>query len=319
MIMRIPDLDLDLVRCFVTVVESGSFTQAAKRLRLTQSAITLKIKRLEDLIQRRLFLRTTKPLGLSLEGEIVLGYASRLLDLNREVIQRVAGAPEINLLRLGIVEHFAYHSFPVWLSEFKSGWPNVQIVTDMGMSCELLKGLEEERYDLVIASAGYTAMAHEEAAPALKERHLQKETLVWVQAEESKIDPRKDPLPLVMFGPLCRFRPIGLDALRQAGRSWEIVFDGGSLPSVQTAIKADLGLSILSPLSVVPGIKLVGKNRGLPSLPQVDLAFYNRRSGSPSIVEEIADFILKAVVRLENKTIDTGPGLALPLMTLPVK
>jgi DNA-binding transcriptional LysR family regulator len=55
MIMRIPDLDLDLVRCFVTVVESGSFTQAAKRLRLTQSAITLKIKRLEDLIQRRLF------------------------------------------------------------------------------------------------------------------------------------------------------------------------------------------------------------------------------------------------------------------------
>ena len=186
--MRIPDLDLDLVRCFVTVVESGSFTQAAKRLRLTQSAITLKIKRLEDLIQRRLFLRTTKPLELSLEGEIVLGYASRLLDLNREVIQRVAGPPEINLLRLGIVGYFSYHYFPVWLSEFKRGWPNLQIVTDMGMSCDLLKGLEEERYDLVIASAGYTAMAQEETAPALKERHLHKETLAWTQAEESKIN-----------------------------------------------------------------------------------------------------------------------------------
>ena len=319
MIMRIPDLDLDLVRCFVTVVESGSFTQAAKRLRLTQSAITLKIKRLEDLIQRRLFLRTTKPLELSLEGEIVLGYASRLLDLNREVIQRVAGPPEINLLRLGIVEHFGYHYFPVWLSEFKRGWPNVQIVTDMGMSCDLLKGLEEERYDLVIASAGYTAMAQEETAPALKERHLQKETLAWTQAEESKIDPRKDPLPLVMFGPLCRFRPIGLDALRRAGRSWEIVFDGGSLSSVQTAIKADLGLSILSPLSVVPGIKLVGKNRGLPSLPQVDLAFYSRKSGSPPIVEKVADFILNAVARWENNATDAAPGLALPQMTLPVR
>jgi DNA-binding transcriptional LysR family regulator len=203
MIMRIPDLDLDLVRCFITVVESGSFTQAAKRLRLTQSAVTLKIKRLEDLIQRRLFLRTIKPLELSLEGEIVLGYASRLLDLNREVIQRVAGPPETNLLRLGIVEHFGYHYFPVWLSEFKRGWPNVQIVTDMGMSCDLLKGLEEERYDLVIASAGYTAMAQEETAPALKEQHLHKEPLAWTQAEDSKIDPRKDPLPLVMFGPLC--------------------------------------------------------------------------------------------------------------------
>src|SRR5215468_10128058 len=186
MIMRIPDLDLDLVRCFVTVVESGSFTQAAKRLRLTQSAITLKIKRLEDWIQRHLFLRTTKPLELSLEGEIVLGYASRLLDLNREVIQRVAGPPKINLLRLGIVEHFGYHFFPVWLSEFKRLWPNVQIVTDMGMTPDLLKGLEEERFDLVIATAGYTAMAQYKMASALQEQHLQKETPVWVQAEDSK-------------------------------------------------------------------------------------------------------------------------------------
>ena len=107
--------------------------------------------------------------------------------------------------------------------------------------------------------------------------------------------------------------------MRKAGRSWEIVFDGGSLPSVQTAIKADLGLSILSPLSVVPGIKLVGKNRGLPSLPQVDLAFYSRKSGSPPIVEKIADFILNAVARWENNATDAAPGLALPQMTLPVR
>jgi DNA-binding transcriptional LysR family regulator len=57
--MRAPDLDLDLVRCFVTVAESGGFTQASKQLHLTQSAITLKIKRLENLLQRHLFRRTT--------------------------------------------------------------------------------------------------------------------------------------------------------------------------------------------------------------------------------------------------------------------
>jgi DNA-binding transcriptional LysR family regulator len=83
--MRLPDLDLDLVRCFVTVVKTGGFTRASKELHLTQSAITLKIKRLEDLLQRRLFLRTTKPLELSPEGEVVMGYASRLLDLNLEL------------------------------------------------------------------------------------------------------------------------------------------------------------------------------------------------------------------------------------------
>ena len=71
--MRVTDLDLDLLRCFVTVVESGGFTQASKRLHLTQSAITLKVKRLEDLLQRRLFLRTSKPLELTAEGEVVMG------------------------------------------------------------------------------------------------------------------------------------------------------------------------------------------------------------------------------------------------------
>src|SRR6516164_9687308 len=131
--MRLPDLDLDLVRCFVTVVKTGGFTRASKELHLTQSAITLKIKRLEDLLQRRLFLRTTKPLELSPEGQVVLGYASHLLDLSRELIQRLAEPRESGALRLGIVQHFGYHFLPVWLSEFKREWPNVRLVTDMGM------------------------------------------------------------------------------------------------------------------------------------------------------------------------------------------
>jgi DNA-binding transcriptional LysR family regulator len=71
-------MDLDLIRCFLTVVESGGFTPASKRLHVTQSGITLKIKRLEEQLNCRLFRRTTKPLELSYEGEIVLGYARRL-------------------------------------------------------------------------------------------------------------------------------------------------------------------------------------------------------------------------------------------------
>jgi DNA-binding transcriptional LysR family regulator len=88
--MHVPDIDLDLVRCFVTVVESGGFTQASERLHLTQSAVTLKIKRLEDLLGQRLFVKTVPPLELTLESEIVLGYAFRLLELNREMVTRVS-------------------------------------------------------------------------------------------------------------------------------------------------------------------------------------------------------------------------------------
>ena len=300
--MPLPDLDLDLVRCFVTVVKTGGFTRASKELHLTQSAITLKIKRLEDLLQKRLFLRTTKPLELSPEGEVVLGYASRLLDLNLELFQRLAKPREIGVLRLGIVQHFGYHFLPVWLSEFKNDWPSARLVTDMGMTADLLKGLEEDRFDLVIASAGYTTVAQSKMASMLQEQYLQKEPLIWVQAERSKIDATKDPLPLVTFGPLCRFRPIAVEALRKAGRSWEIVYDSPSISSVQMAVEADLGLSILSPFWLVPGIDIAGKKAKLPALPTSHLALYSRKSPPQPSVQRLASFLANRVGRWEDKS-----------------
>jgi DNA-binding transcriptional LysR family regulator len=300
--MRLPDLDLDLLRCFVTVVKAGGFTRASKELHLTQSAITLKIKRLEDLLQQRLFLRTTKPLELSPEGEVVMGYASRLLDLNLELFQRLAKPREIGVLRLGIVQHFGYHFLPVWLSEFKKDWPGARLVTDMGTTADLLKGLEEERFDLVIAPAGYATSAQSRMASMLQEQYLQKEPLIWVQAERSKIDATKDPLPLITFGPLCRFRPIAVEALRKAGRSWEIVYDSPSISSVQMAVEADLGLSILSPFWLVPGIDIAGKKARLPPLPTSHLALYSRKSPPQPSVQRLASFLANRVGRWEDES-----------------
>jgi DNA-binding transcriptional LysR family regulator len=300
--MRLPDLDLDLVRCFVTVVKTGGFTRASKELHLTQSAITLKIKRLEDLLQKRLFLRTTKPLELSPEGKVVLGYASRLLDLNLELFQRLAEPRETGVLRLGIVQHFGYHFLPVWLSEFKKDWPGARLVTDMGTTADLLKGLEEERFDLVIAPAGYATSAQSRMASMLQEQYLQKEPLIWVQAERSKIDATKDPLPLITFGPLCRFRPIAVEALRKAGRSWEIVYDSPSISSVQMAVEADLGLSILSPFWLVPGIDIAGKKARLPALPTSHLALYSRKSPPQPSVQKLASFLANRVGRWEDES-----------------
>ena len=300
--MPLPDLDLDLVRCFVTVVKTGGFTRASKELHLTQSAITLKIKRLEDLLQRRLFLRTTKPLELSPEGEIVMGYASRLLDLNLELFRRLAKPMETGMLRLGVVQHFGYHFLPVWLSEFKKDWPDARLVTDMGTTADLLKGLEEERFDLVIAAAGCTAAAQSKMASMIQEQPLQREPLIWVQAERSKIDATKDPLPLITFGPLCRFRPIAVEALRKAGRSWEIVYDSPSISSVQMAVEADLGLSILSPFWLVPGIDIAGKKARLPPLPMSELALYSRKFPPQPSVQRLASFLVNRVGRWENES-----------------
>jgi DNA-binding transcriptional LysR family regulator len=120
--MRLPDLDLDLVRCFVSVVEAGGFTQASKVLHLTQPAVTLKIKRLEDQLQQQLFRKTVPPLELSLEGEIV-----RLRLPVAQVEPRDGPFSEPNTrIRLGVIAHFGYHYLRVWLAGFKKAWPKIR-------------------------------------------------------------------------------------------------------------------------------------------------------------------------------------------------
>src|SRR5882762_6239316 len=294
-----PDIDLDLIRCFLTVVENGGFTQASKRLHVTQSGITLKIKRLEAQLNCRLFRRTTKPLELSHEGEIVLGYARRLLDLSQEMAQRVAKPKSTRALRLGVVDHFGPQLLPLWLAKFRETLPDTKILSDIGLTDELLKALEDDKFDLVIASAGYTAMGEYKLAPSIEETHLQKEKLLWVHAEKSRIDPSKDPLPLVMFGTKCRFRPIALEALQKAGRTWEIVYVGGSLNSVQTGVEADLGVSVLSPLSLAQAIVIVGNNSDLPTLPTADLAIYSRKAPTHPMVPRLTTFLVESVAAWE--------------------
>src|SRR5258705_12999008 len=124
--MPCPDIDLDLLRTFLTVVESGGFTLASKRLHVTQSGITLKIKRLEQQLNCRLFQRTTKPLELSHEGEVVLGYARRLLDLSQEMAERVAKPKSTRALRLGVVDHFGPQLLPLWLAKFRETLPDTK-------------------------------------------------------------------------------------------------------------------------------------------------------------------------------------------------
>jgi len=300
-----PDIDLDLIRCFLTVVESGGFTQASKRLHLTQSGITLKIKRLEEQLKRRLFRRTIKPLELSDEGEIVLGYARRLLELNQEMVQRVSEPKKDGAVRLGVVDHFGPQLLPQWLAEFKKRFQKIKIVSDLGLTQDLLKDLEDDNFDLVIASAGYTAMNEYKLASSIQETLLQRERMLWVRGPNSKIDPTIDPLPLVMFGAKCRFRPIALEALQKAGRTYEIVFVGGSLNAIQTGVEADLGLSVLSPLSISHGLVVLGRDSGLPDLPSADLAIYARKEPSHPMVPRLTTFLVESVAAWEASALSS--------------
>ena len=143
-------------------------------------------------------------------------------------------------------------------------------------------------------------MADYRMSSNVSEDHLQKETLRWVQSERSQLDPQADPLPLVTFGPLCRFRPIAFDVLQKASRTWEVVYSGSSLTTIQSALQADLGYAVLPTYSIGPGAKAVPKNAGLPALPQVNLSLYMRKSPIETLAKRVGSFIAESAKRWQT-------------------
>ena len=169
------DLDPDLLRCFLAVSDSGGFTAAGERIGLSQSAVSLKVKRLEEQLDRRLFARTSRSLALTEDGELLQGFARRLLAMNEEAVRRLTAPPLEGRLRLGVSEYFVPHHLPGLLASFSRAHPRVRLEVRIGLSSDLMPLLEGGSLDLVFAKRD----------PG--ERHgrvIAEEPLVWVCSAE---------------------------------------------------------------------------------------------------------------------------------------
>lgn len=290
-----PDLDLDLVRCFLAVAESGGFTAAARRLNLTQSAVSLKVQRLESLLGHPVFVRTSRSVNLSAEGEIVEAYGRRLLATSREMVERVRGTAESGSLRLGVLHQFGQQRLPELLAEFRRAHPKVGLEVEVGMTAELLSLMDEGRYDMVIGAAAAALPGKYQEEPLLA-----KEPVAWVRSAKSAIDLRANPLPLVFFPAPCGFRRAALEALEKQGRTWQVVYSSASLSSIQAAVLADLGIGVLGKSSMLPGMRVLGKSSALPGFPDLSIVLYRRSSQATPLETSLALFLSAAVNRLRG-------------------
>ena len=144
-------LDFELLRAFVAVADCGGFHRAAERLNLTQSTISQQIKRLELETKRPLFRRTTRSVALTDDGEMLLGDARRLLQLEEAARQRLATPRLSGTVRLGVVEEVAGGSLPSALGRFAALHPSVKLEVQTGVSAELIEQLNAGRFDVVFA------------------------------------------------------------------------------------------------------------------------------------------------------------------------
>ena len=268
-----PVLDLELLRTLTVIVDSGGFTEAAKRLHRTQSAISMQVKRLEDSLGVRLLHRNRSRVVLTSEGETLLDYGRRMLSLNDEVRQALSAPAVEGTVRLGIPDDYAFY-LPNILARFAELYPAVTLDVRCELSVDLVLELREGNIDLAVVTR----------QPKSPGGHvLRSEQLIWAAAQQTGAEHRSV-LPLALFPEgYCVFRELTLEALRSAGCPWRIAYTSRSLEGLLSAVSAGLAVTVITRSMLREGLREIEPEgpAGLPPLPQVEIALH-RSPGRPS-------------------------------------
>ena len=269
---RLANLDLDLVRTFVTIASLGNFTRAASRLGRQQSTISLQVQRLEDTLGLRLLARTPRVVALTSDGENFLQSARRLLDLNDEIIARAQEPDMRGVVRLGTPEDFATRHLPDVLARFAQAYPAVSLEVTCDLTLNLLTRFRSGDFDL--------ALIKRERSLDVSGVRVWREPLVWALGDRD-FSQMTGPLPLVVSPAPCVYRQRAIDALDRARREWRVAYTCGSLAGSLAAVKAGLGVTVL-PKGMVPSDLRVVDGKPFPNLRDTEIALLQADVLSPA-------------------------------------
>ncbi len=279
----IRNIDLTALRSFVTVAETGGVTRAAHQLNLTQSAVSMQIKRLEDMLQLPLLDRSGRRVALTAHGEQLLSYGRRILSLNDEAISRMMHSSFEGAVRLGVPTDIVYPHIPSVLRRFDREFPRVRIHLVSSYTTKLKEMLEASELDLILTT---------ENSPSPDGEVLACEPLIWVGAPEGTAW-RDRPLRIA-FERQCLFRPWVQDALDAAGIPWESVVETGATRTVEACVSADLGVHAMLKVAVSPYLRPVQHGGALPDLPSSQIVLYRGRQAMGVVVDALADMLRTA-------------------------
>lgn len=253
--------DLGLLKSFLAVVECGGFTAAAARVHRTQSTISQQVRKLEDELGLALLERTSSGVSPTNAGEQVLAYARRMLALGNELGDVIAGNRRSVNLRLGITDDYAQLHLSGLLDRLTRAYPQVKPVVTCALSNQLREGLGRGEYDLIIYKR---TTAQGEGTRILRE------PMQWVASKRYRAS-ADDPLALILFPEGCVYRQRAIARLNAANLRWRVVFESPSSVSVQAAVRAGLGIAILTPSSLPAGCAPVALR--LPVLGDAELVY----------------------------------------------
>ena len=272
------NLDLAAIRSFVTVAEAGGVTRAAGLLNLTQSAVSMQLKRLEESLDLALMDRSGRTIGLTAAGEQLLGYGRRLLALNDEIYTRLTAQDYEGELRLGVPHDIIYPSIPQVLKRFSADFPRMRVHLISAPSLKLKAMFARGDCDVILTT---------EDAPDAGGEALVELPLLWVGARGGTIW-RTRPLRLALCSN-CTFRPGIIRRVEDAGMDWEMVVDSAMDSAAEAAVSADLAVLVAIKGGLPRDTEVIAHGGALPDLGTSQIILYTQGGGA--VIAALAELI----------------------------
>ena len=279
--MRRLTLDLDVLRSFVLGIELGSFAKAADRIGRSTSAISAQLKKLEDQVDSPILRKSGRGMMLTPTGEILFGYAKRLLELNDEAATAVRGAELEGCVRLGLQEDFGEHLLTEVLGSFARAHPRIRIEARVSRNAELLELVTSGRLDLALAWDAGNSTPYNQFVAELP--------MCWIGKADCTYAANSEPFPLVAFESPCLMRSAATNALDHIHRPWHVAFTSPSLSSIWAAVDAGLGVTVRTRAGVPKHLLVLA---GLPKLPKIGLVLHRAESKPDPPVRRLAEILL---------------------------
>lgn len=283
--MTLQDLQIDWLKCFVAVVDAGSLSGAAPEVHLSQSAISMQLKKLEAALDCQLLVRGPRQHQLTSQGQLLLGYARRMLDLHAETQAAFKGDDLKGRIRLGVPDDYAARYLTPVLKRFTPHYGAVEIELNCEQSTSLIPRIKKGDLDLALVSRD-------------NPRHgtlLFHEPMVWVGAAQFLVW-KRDPLPIAVYENTSLAKRSALHSLALQGRRYKVVYNSSSLAGQIAAVESGLAVAVLTQCSAPSHLEILGTEHGLGPLAPMEVAVYRSTASRGSkAVDSLYNLLIKTL------------------------
>ena len=289
----IPNLDVDLLKTFLAIADNGSFTRAAEEVHKTQSAISMQMKRLEELLGVPLFAKDGRMSRFTPDGERLVDYARRIVSFNDEVVS-VFTKPELTgTIRFGTPDDYAEKFLPEILARFARTHPLVTVNVDCLRSGELFTRVKRSEIDLALVTHGCDIVTDEP---------VRREQLVWVTSMRHCAH-MAEVLPLAVSHSGCEWRGKVLKSLDMQGRKYRVAYSTPNSNAVNAAVMQGLAVGAMPELCVRPGMRILTEKDGFPALGSFDIGLVRKPGKSNKAIDALALHVMESLSNLQPQLV----------------